>query len=120
MLEGWADSLDEAEKTAASGGIAFHPNPHFGAVGPMTGIASPSQPVMIVENKAFGNRAYCTLNEGLGKVMRFGGNDAGVIGRLRWLGEVLGPALAGALHEGGGIPLKGIIARGLSMGDEMH
>lgn len=120
VLEGWVDSLEEAEALAASGGIAFHPNHHFGAVGPMTGITSRSQPVMIVENKKFGNRAYCTLNEGLGKVMRFGGNDGEVLDRLRWLADTLGPALAAALRDRGGIPLKGIVARGLSMGDEMH
>lgn len=120
VLEGWAGTLDEAAKLAESGDIAFHPNHHFGAVGPMTGITSRSQPVMIVENKAFGNRSFCTLNEGLGKVMRFGGNDEAVIDRLRWLGDTLGPALAAALESAGGVALKGIVARGLSMGDELH
>ena len=120
VFEGWAADLEAAADLAASGGIAFHPNHHFDAVGPMTGITTRSMPVMVVENKAFGNRAYCTLNEGLGKVMRFGGNDAEVLDRLHWLADVLGPALAKALADGGGLPLKGIVARGLSMGDEMH
>ncbi len=120
VLEGWAGDLDKAAELAAAGGIAFHPNHHFGAVGPMTGLITPSMPVMAVENRAFGNRAYCTLNEGLGKVMRFGGNDAEVLARLRWLAEAFGPALGAALREAGGIPLKAMIARGLSMGDEMH
>ena len=75
---------------------------------------------MVVENKAFGNRAYCAINEGLGKVMRFGGNDAEVLDRLRWIREVLGPALGRAIRESGGIALKPLIARGLTMGDEMH
>ncbi|MGI9507351.1 MAG: DUF1116 domain-containing protein, partial [Geminicoccaceae bacterium] len=79
-----------------------------------------SQPVMVVENRAFGNRAYCTINEGLGKVMRFGGNDEEVRARLRWLRDGLGPALGEALRQSGGIELKNIIARGLTMGDEMH
>src|SRR5262249_11063874 len=57
---------------------------------------------------------------GLGKVMRFGGNDAEVLNRLRWIREVLGPALGRALRELGGVPLKPLIARGLTMGDEMH
>jgi hypothetical protein len=86
----------------------------------MTGMTTRSQPLLVVENKAFGNRAYCAINEGLGKVMRFGGNDAEVLDRLRWLREVLGPALGRALREMGGIPLKPLIARGLTMGDEMH
>ncbi len=120
VLEGWAKDLDEAAELAASGGISFHPNHHFGAVGPMTGITSRGMPVMIVENRKFGNRAYCALNEGLGKVMRFGGNDAGVLDRLRWLADELAPVLSAALRGRGGLPLKSIIARGLAMGDEMH
>ncbi len=120
VLESWAADLAAAAELAAGGGIAFHPNHHFDAVGPMTGIITPSMPVMVVENRAFGNRACCTLNEGLGKVMRFGGNDREVLDRLRWLGDALGPALSGALRDSGGVALKPLIARGLSMGDEMH
>ena len=77
-------------------------------------------PLFVVENRAFGNRAYCAINEGLGKVMRFGGNDASVLARLAWLRDVFGPALGKAIRAAGGIDLKAIIARGLSMGDEMH
>ena len=79
-----------------------------------------SQPVMVVENRSNGNRAYCTINEGLGKVMRFGGNDASVIKRLGWLKDKLGPAMGAALRSGRGIELKPLVARGLTMGDEMH
>lgn len=120
VFEGWAKDLKEAEEAAAAGRFAFHPNHHFSAVGPMTGMTTMSQPVFIVENRTFGNRAFCTINEGLGKVMRFGGNDKEVLDRLRWTADVLGPALAAALVASGGIPLKSIIARGLAMGDEMH
>jgi hypothetical protein len=86
----------------------------------MTGLTTRSMPVMVVENRRFGNRAYCTLNEGLGKVMRFGGNDDEVLNRLRWLATTLGPMLSEALRASEGIGLKNIVARGLSMGDEMH
>ena len=120
VLEGWAGDLETAAELAASGAVEFHPNHHFDAVGPMTGITTRSMPVMVVENRAFGNRAYCAVNEGLGKVMRFGGNDASVLERLGWLASTLGPLLGEALRAGDGIGLKNIIARGLSMGDEMH
>jgi hypothetical protein len=120
VLEGWAPDLEAADSLAASGGIKFVPNHHLGAVGPMTGMITRSMPVLVVENRTYGNRAYCTLNEGLGKVMRFGGNDADVLKRLRWLGSDLAPALAAALRASGGLGLKNIIARGLTMGDEMH
>jgi hypothetical protein len=120
VFEGWASDLDEAEKLAARGGVNFRPNHDFGAVGPMTGMTTRSMPLMVVENRTFGNLAFCAINEGLGKVMRFGGNDAEVLARLAWLRDVLGPTLAKALHARGGLPLKSIIARGLAMGDEMH
>nr|WP_155480024.1 DUF1116 domain-containing protein [Rhodoplanes serenus] len=120
VFEGLAKTLDEAAEAAASGAFRFQPNHHFGAVGPMTGMITPSQPVLVVENRAFGNRAYSTINEGLGKVLRFGGNDAEVLARLRWIADELGPALSAALRQCGGIPLKGIVSRGLAMGDEMH
>jgi hypothetical protein len=120
VFEGWARDLADAEAKTAAGAFAFHPNHDFGAVGPMTGLTTRSQPLLVVENKAFGNRAYCAINEGLGKVLRFGGNDAEVLARLRWIRDVLGPALGRALREPGGIALKPLIARGLTMGDEMH
>ena len=120
VFEGWASDLADAEKKAAGGQFRFEPNHHHGAVGPMTGMTTLSQPLLVVENRTFGNRAYCAINEGLGKVMRFGGNDAEVLGRLAWLRDELGPALGRALRDMGGIPLKVLISRGLSMGDEMH
>ncbi len=120
VFEGWAGDLEQAASLAADGAFAFHPNHDFGAVGPMTGMTTVSQPLLVVENRAFGNRAYCTVNEGLGKVMRFGGNDAEVLQRLAWLRDVLGPALGAAVREAGGVPLKALVARGLTMGDEMH
>jgi hypothetical protein len=120
VFEGWAKDLEHAARQAEAGAFRFEPNHHYGAVGPMTGITTQGQPVLVVENRTFGNRAYCTVNEGLGKVMRFGGNDAEVLARLAWIRDVLGPALSRAVRLSGGIPLKPIIARGLAMGDEMH
>lgn len=120
VFEGWANDLEDAMQQAASGQFEFHPNHHFDAVGPMTGMTTRSQPLMVVENRSFGNRAYCAINEGLGKVMRFGGNDESVLARLAWLRDTLGPLMGKALRSGEGIALKNLIARGLTMGDEMH
>ena len=120
VYEGWAADLASAERMARNGSIRFEPNHHHDAVGPMTGITTATMPLMVVENRKFGNRAYCAINEGLGKVMRFGGNDAEVLDRLRWLRDAFGPALGKALRASGGIELSPLIARGLSMGDEMH
>jgi hypothetical protein len=120
VFEGWATDLTEAERMAGDGAFDFHPNHHFDAVGPMTGITTLNQPMLVVENRTYGNRAYCAVNEGLGKVMRFGGNDEEVLNRLRWLRDAFGPVMGGALRHMGDLPLKDIVARALSMGDEMH
>jgi hypothetical protein len=120
VFEGWAGDLAAAEKLAASGAVKFAPNHHFGAVGPMTGITTRSMPLLVVENRTFGNRAACTINEGLGKVMRFGGNDAEVLARLAWLRDEFAVLLKNALSLAGGVALNPLIARGLAMGDEMH
>ncbi len=120
VFEGWAPDHAAAAELAEAGVVTFDPNHHHNAVGPMTGITTRSMPVMVVENRAFGNKAYCTINEGLGKVMRFGGNDAEVLNRLAGLRDSLGPALGTALRACGGINLKTLVARGLTMGDEMH
>lgn len=120
MYEGWARSAEEAEKVAAGGEVAFSPCHEHSAVGPMAGVVSPSMPVFIIENRAAGNRSYCTLNEGLGKVLRYGAYSPEVLERLRWMADVLAPVLAKGIELSRGIDLKSIIAQALHMGDEVH
>ncbi len=118
--EGVAAGEAEALGLIEAGRVAFAPCHHHDAVGPMTGMITPRMPVFVVESQPIGNRAYCTINEGLGKVLRFGANDDSVIERLRWLETEFGPALGAALRSAGGIPLKPVMAQALQMGDEMH
>ncbi|MEO8137039.1 MAG: DUF1116 domain-containing protein [Betaproteobacteria bacterium] len=120
VFEGWATDADSARRLAQDGSITFAPAHHHGAVGPMAGVISPSMPVWVVENAAGGNRAYSNLNEGLGKVLRFGANSAEVIKRLQWMAQVLAPALKAALAKHGPLELKPLIAQALQMGDEVH
>lgn len=120
LFEGWAASPEAAEQLAESGGIAFDACHHHGAVGPMAGVVSPSMPVVVVENTAAGNRSFATLNEGLGKVLRFGAYDESVLDRLRWFREAFGPTLSRTLAATGPIDLKSITGQALQMGDEGH
>lgn len=120
IYEGLAANEEEAIKLAESGEITFDPCHHHDAVGPMAGVVTYSMPVWIVENKTFGNFAYCTLNEGLGKVLRFGAYGEEVITRLKWMEEVLAPVLKAALELRGEIDLKTMIAQVVQMGDEGH
>ena len=120
LYEKRAASADEAERLAASGQIEFAPCHEHNAVGPMAGIVSASMPVFIISNEQYGNLAYCTLNEGLGKVLRYGAFDETVIRRLRWMETVLYPCLKDALAKIGKLDLKNLIAQALQMGDEVH
>ena len=120
QYEGWAADMATAQALVDADKITLRPCHSLGAVGPMTGVITPSMPLMVVENRACGNVAYTTLNEGLGKVLRFGANDASVLQRLHWLQDVAAPALHAALQRSGGIDLRVLMAQALLMGDEMH
>ncbi|MFL5698377.1 MAG: DUF1116 domain-containing protein [Ktedonobacteraceae bacterium] len=120
IYEGWAKDEADAVAMARSGALDFEPCHHYNAVGPMAGITSPSMPVFVVEDKTHGNRTFSTLNEGLGKVLRYGAFAPEVLQRLHWLQEVLGPALGRAIRSLGGIDVRAIMAQALQMGDECH
>lgn len=120
VYEGLAKDIAEAEALAASGKIIFAPCHMHDAVGPMAGVVTASMPVWILENKAFGNRAFCTVNEGLGKVLRFGAFDDEVLTRLRWMERELYPVLQEALAIKGEIDVKVLVSKLLQMGDEGH
>ena len=120
IYEGLASTTEEADALARSGAITFDSAHHHQAVGPMAGIISASMPVHVLENPVHGNRAFCTVNEGLGKVLRYGANSTEVIERLRWIETVYQPTLAAALKDTDGIDVKSLIAQALHMGDECH
>ncbi len=120
LYEGWASTPEDARRLADSGGVAFAPCHDHAAVGPMAGVVSPSMPVVVVENQDHGNRAYATMNEGLGKVLRFGAYDDTVLERLRWFRDTLAPSLAATLRASGPVDLRSITAQALQMGDEGH
>ena len=120
LYEGLAEDAAGADRLARSGEITFSPCHEHGCVGPMAGIVSPSMPVHIVENRTFGNRSYSTVNEGLGKVLRFGANSQEVLDRLRYIKEEFFPVMRSVVELAGGVDLKNLTAQGLSMGDECH
>jgi hypothetical protein len=121
IFEGRAATYDEAEELARSGKIRFAPCNEHSAVGPMAGVITPSMPVFVLENRSFGNRSFATMNEGLGKVLRFGAYGDEVINRLIWMRDVLAPSLKAAIALAPqGIDIKSIAAQALHMGDEVH
>jgi hypothetical protein len=120
VYSGRCRTLDEAARLARDGRIRFAPAHAHGMVGPMAGVVSATMPVFVVRNETYGNLAFATINEGLGRVLRFGANDESVLARLAWIRDVLAPSLAAALRRSGPIDLRQMIAEALHRGDEAH
>jgi hypothetical protein len=117
LYEGWAETAEEAKALLEKGEIRLEPNHHHQTVGPMAGTISISAPVWVVENKAFGNRAFCRQVEANQQFGDYG--DQALEGLNMWR-DVWAPTLRKALHTMGGLDLKPIITKALQMGDELH
>jgi hypothetical protein len=120
LFEGLAKSEADATAMAERGEVRFDSCHHHGAVGPMAGVISASMKVYVVENAEHGNKSFSNLNEGYGKVLRYGAYSPEVLKKLHWMNDVLGAALAEALAGGNGIDMRALIAEALHMGDEGH
>lgn len=120
IFEGLAPNEPAAVAMVEAGEVAFAPCHHHQTVGPMAGVTTASMAVYIVENRTFGNRAFSSLNEGYGKVLRYGAYGEDVLARLRWLRDVFGPLAHRALESLGGLDMKTMIAQQIQMGDEGH
>jgi hypothetical protein len=120
IFEGKAKDEAEAQALVESGEIELEPCHHHQAVGPMAGVTSPSMSVYILENKTHGNRSFSNLNEGYGKVLRYGAYSEDVLKRLRWMEDVMAPVLADAIEASEGIDIRALLAEALHMGDEGH
>jgi hypothetical protein len=119
-IEGRAADAAEAFALLDAGAIDVRPNHDMGGVGPMSGAVTASMPVLVARDVATGREAWCPLNEGSGKVLRYGADGPEVVARLEWMRDVLGPALAGALREHGPLDLLEVQGRALELGDECH
>ncbi|NOT03178.1 MAG: DUF1116 domain-containing protein [Anaerolineales bacterium] len=120
LFEGIAKSEAEATSMVERGEVEFDSCHHHGTVGPMAGVTSASMKVYVVENAEHGNKSFSNLNEGYGKVLRYGAYSEDVLKKLHWMNDVLGTALADALAQSNGIDMRALIAEALHMGDEGH
>ena len=120
IFEGKAKNEAEAQTLVESGKIGLEPCHDHQSVGPMAGVICPSMSVFILENKIHGNKSYSNLNEGYGKVLRYGAYSEEVLDRLRWMEEVMAPVLGKAIEMSGGIDIRVLLAEALHMGDEGH
>ncbi|MBZ5737263.1 DUF1116 domain-containing protein [Nocardioides mangrovi] len=120
-LEGLVEDPEDAAALFESGtSVSLEPCHHRSAVGPMAGVVTPSMWMFVLEDAASGRRTYCSLNEGLGKVLRYGAYSPEVLTRLRWMGDVLGPLLQKAVRGTAPVDVTGILTQMLQMGDEAH
>jgi hypothetical protein len=120
-LEGLVDDPADAVPLFARGtSVSLEPCHHRRAVGPMAGVVTPSMWMFVLEDPATGARTHCTLNEGLGKVLRYGAYSPEVLDRLRWMADVLGPLLQRAVRAGDPVDVTAILTQMLQMGDEAH
>jgi hypothetical protein len=120
LFEGLAKDEKQAAEMAASGDVAFAPCHHYGAAGPMAGVISASMAVYTIDNVTHGNKAYSNLNEGYGKVLRYGAYSPEVLDKLRWMNEQMAPVLSAAIDRSGGIDIRALLSEALHMGDEGH
>ena len=120
LLEGLAKSEAGAIGMVEAGEVDFEPCHHHASVGPMAGVTTASMKVFVIENVTHGNKAYSNLNEGYGKVLRYGAYSDAVLDKLRWMNDVMGPILAEALALSDGIDIRTLLAEALHMGDEGH
>ncbi len=119
--EGLVDDPDDAASLFAGGrGVSLDPCHHHHAVGPMAGVVSPSMWMFVLEDPQTGARSYCTLNEGLGAVLRYGAYSPEVLTRLHWMADVLGPLLQTAVRRHGRLDVTAVLAQMVQMGDEAH
>ena len=120
LFEGLAADEAEAVSLVDRGDVEFAPCHHHQTVGPMAGVTSASMAVYVVENVTHGNMAFSNLNEGYGKVLRYGAYAPDVLQKLRWMNDVMGPVLAEALATRDELDLRALLAEALHMGDEGH
>ena len=121
LFEGLAASREEAIAKLDAGDIVVGACHDFGCIGSLAGIYTASMPVFVVENRAFGNVAFCNMYEGSNpRRLNYGIYDEGVRDRLLLVQNEIVPVIADALRGTPGIPLKPIMKRALGMGDELH
>jgi Protein of unknown function (DUF1116) len=120
MAEGWAATPEAAEALVAADGVELEPANHHQAVVPMASAVGPSAPVLAVENRSGGNRAFSGLNQGPGRTAWYGVDAPEAVGRLRFLRDGAAPLLAAALRLGGPVDVLSLAGQGLQMGDDGH
>lgn len=118
LAEGWAADHEEAAGLVTDGRVTLDSANHHATVVPMATAMGPSAPVFVVGSDD--RRAFSPLNQGPGKSAWFGVDAPEAVHRLRWLAQVAGPILAGALRNAEPVNVFALAAQGVQMGDDLH
>ncbi len=120
VAEGWAESLEQAERLLADGTVALEPAYRHDTVLPMASAIGPSSPVFVVDNRDGGTRAFAPINQGPGETAWFGRETPAAVARLEFLRDVAGPMLAHVVGSAGPIDIFSLAAQGVQIGDDVH
>jgi Protein of unknown function (DUF1116) len=120
VAEGWAETVEDADRMLADGSVVLEPAYLHDAVVPMATAIGPSAPVFVVESTEGGTRAFAPINQGPGEVAWFGRETPAAIARLRFLRDVAGPMLKLVLGMSGPIDIFALAAQGVQIGDDVH
>lgn len=118
IFEGEADDEREASEIIDAHELRISPCHDAGALGAMAGVITPNMPVVVAGSGD--RRTFSPLNEGTGGAVRYGSFDSDTIDRLRWMANVMGPALHAAIQASEPIDLVALVAEGLRRGDDCH
>jgi len=114
LFEGLAITPEEALAVIERGEVNFSPCHEHCCVGPMTGVLTASMAVNVIYNETYDNYAYCSINEGLGKVLRMGANSPDVIEKLKWISTDFKKVIQQAITlTDGGIDIIKVIETGV-------
>ncbi|MGI9553770.1 MAG: DUF1116 domain-containing protein [Thermodesulfobacteriota bacterium] len=120
IFEGLARDDLGAEKKLRNNKVTLSPNHHHDCVGPMTGVISPSMPVIITKDVKSGKKVFSTFNEGGGQVLWFGSFSKETLIKLKWIKDTFAPVMKKTVSKSGGISIWNILSQGIQMGDECH
>ena len=117
---GLVTDVQAAESLGRSGSLNFLSASDHQVAATYAGAITRRTPVLVVENRVAGTVAMTALNEGRGKALRYGSNDAQTLERLGWIEGEFARILGTAVRASGGIDLFAILKQALHMGDEGH
>lgn len=120
VVNGTTKTLSEAHDRVEAGRVRLDAAQNHNALGTYGAVIGSKTPVFVVEDKVSGERTFAAINEGRGKALRYGANDASTLNQLRWLETEFADVLGGVIRRSGGIDLFAITEQAIRMGDEGH